>query len=141
MKKTPTFVVQKRVYIGATLQLWWLISVVSCGLLAIGLGDTPMERILNPMGLTIFWLHAWERGGVVFKQRDVGSLRVFLLLHPPFLLVWPAEKVRHRTLEEKVALVRHLFVEEMECEEVLLKPWPLCLFVVEIPPLRFPRFR
>jgi len=139
MKIIPTFVVQKRVYIWSTLQLWWLISVASCGLLAIGLGDTPMERLLNAIGLYIFWLHAWGKGGVAFKQRDIGSLRVFFLLHPPFLLVWPTEKVRHRILGEKIAWVRYLFVEKIECEEVILKPWPLCLFVVEIPLFRFLR--
>ena len=136
-------------YIRGLLFLWWVTSLGILHLLFQGWGEAAFEKVIFIGGEILILLFLWRKsGGVAFKEQRFGAWKIFLLLHPPFLLIWPAEKVHHRVRKlHFYMLVRslgynkalYLYDEEVECEEVILKPWPLCLFVVEIPLFRFLR--
>lgn len=131
-----TFVIHKRPFITGILIGNWTISISILGLLFLWPRLSYFENMLDIMGIILGCLILWGEGGVTFKQHNIGPWRAFWLLHPPFLVIWPRTRVIQRTLEEKVKFgIRYLFVGEIQCEELLLKPWPLCLYKVEIFPL------
>ncbi len=129
-----TVVVRKRPFITGVLIGAWVLSVSVLGLLALWPKLPPLEKVLILMGVLLECLFLWEEGGVTFKQRDIGPWRLFWLLHPPFLLVWPRAQVVQRTLEEQVKFwTRYVFIDEIQCEVLLLRPWPFCLYKVQTP--------
>ena len=130
-----TYVIQTRTFIISTLFGNWVISINIFAIFALVLDSNYAEKIIYILGFLIGGLLLWAQGGFTWYQKNMGSWRVFLLWHPPFLLVCLAEKVRHRVLEEQVILgaLRYIFVDPIECEELQIKPWPYCLYKVRTP--------
>ena len=125
------FMIRKRAFIFSTTLRWWLISIGTCGLISIDFGKTLWEKFLNGFGLTIFLVYLWVNGGVAFKRGHIGLLRVYYLLHPPFIFLWPANKVICKVLTERTyAGIKYMFDPPIECEAILLKPWPLCFWLI-----------
>ena len=116
---------------GSALYWWWGTTLVILSAFTYGWDSARILGILSGI------LFAWAWGGLAFKHFSKGTIHFLLLLHPPFLWVWPSKFVRKRHLSR---MWYWLLVEEIPYLELRFRPWPIRFFLVEIPPLLFPHF-